>query len=84
VAGDKIVNTLRRILSDILRIEEHKITPDMASHETPTWNSLTHIELVVVIEDAFNIQLTQDEIVAMTSVDKIRKVLAARGVPAET
>jgi acyl carrier protein len=77
------VSTLRRILSDILRIEEEKITPDMTIHETPTWNSLTHIELVVMIEDGFGIQLTEDEIVAMTSVDKIQKVLTARGVLAE-
>jgi acyl carrier protein len=80
VAGDKIVNTLKRILSEILRIDEDKITPDMAIHETATWNSLTHIELVVMIEDGFDIQLTEDDIVAMTSVDKIQKVLTARGV----
>lgn len=77
------MNTLRRILSDILRIEEDKITPDMAIHETPTWNSLTHMELVIMIEDGFSVRLTEDEIVAMTCVDEIQKVLTARGVLAK-
>ena len=36
-----------------------------------------------MIEDRFKIQLTEDEIVAMTSVDKIEKVLAARGLLAQ-
>jgi acyl carrier protein len=73
------VDTLRDVIAEILRIDASKVTPDLAIHQTATWNSLTHIELVVAIEDRFRIQLTEDEIVAMTTVDKIEKTLAARG-----
>jgi len=47
------------------------------------WNSLTHIELIVGLEELFGIQFTQDEVVKMTSVGAIRDVLngmASRGL----
>ena len=78
--GDTIVDILRRLMSDVLRIDEDKITLETAIHETAGWNSLTHIELVVAIETTFRIVLTEDEIVAMTTVGKIHGVLHGRGV----
>jgi acyl carrier protein len=74
------MSSLTRILSEVLRLDEHKITAELAIHQIATWNSLTHIELVVMIEEAFDVQLTEDEIVAMTNVDKIQKILNGRGV----
>ena len=75
-----VVDTLARIISDVLRIEEDKIGPEIAIHKVATWNSLSHIELVVTIEEAFSIQLAEDDIVAMISVGEIRRILSERGV----
>ena len=75
-----VVDILARVMSDVLRIDEGKITPEISIHKIATWNSLSHIELVVAIEEAFHIQLTEDEIVAMISVGEIRQVLSRRGV----
>ena len=58
------------------------LTDELAMQDVPTWNSLTHIDLVVGLEGAFAIELTQDEIVEMQSVGAIRRILAARGVAA--
>jgi acyl carrier protein len=73
-----LVDTLTGIISEALRIEESKVTPELAIHQSDAWNSLTHIELIVMIEDRFQIQLTEDEIVAMTTVSKIREVVLGR------
>jgi acyl carrier protein len=79
-AKGRSMERLTRIISETLRLGPDKITPATAIHETPSWNSLTHIELVVAIEETFNIQLQEDEIVAMTNVEAIRNVLAKRVV----
>jgi len=44
------------------------------------WDSLKHMELIVALESAFEIELTFDEIVAMRSVQDIKRVLTGRGV----
>jgi acyl carrier protein len=74
------VNTLQQIISVVLRIPHDEITPEIRIHTVDTWNSLTHIELVVTLEERFHIQLTEDEIVAMTSVGEIQRTLRLRGV----
>jgi acyl carrier protein len=74
------VTTLYQIISDVLRIQADRITPEMSIHKIDTWNSLTHIEFVVTIEERFNIQLTEDEIVSMTSIGEVQRILDVRGV----
>jgi len=74
------VNALHKIISEILRIAPGKITPDIGIHQLDTWNSLTHIELVISIEERFHIQLTADEIVAMTTIGGIQRILSERGM----
>jgi len=44
------------------------------------WDSLKHMELVVSLEQSFEIQLSFDEIVTMQSVSEIKRVLRERGV----
>jgi acyl carrier protein len=44
------------------------------------WDSLKHMELIVALEQSFDIQLSFDEIVAMQSVSEIKRVLRERGV----
>ena len=74
------MDQLTKIISDALRMGEDEITPVTAIHETPAWNSLTHIELIIMIEEAFHVQLQEDDIIAMRSVGAIRDILTKRGV----
>lgn len=74
------LNTLHQIISEVLHIPAEKITAKTRIHEVDTWNSLTHIEFVVTIEERFRIQLTEDEIASMTSIEQVEKVLSERGV----
>jgi acyl carrier protein len=79
-SGPSSVSLLYQIISEIFRIPLEEVTPEMAIHKVSAWNSLTHIELVVSIEEKFRIQLTQDEIVVMTSVGEAQRILSVRGV----
>jgi acyl carrier protein len=71
---------LYQIISEVFRVPIESITPAMAIHQVAAWNSLTHIEFVVSIEEKFRITLTQDDIVSMTSVAEAQRVLSERGV----
>jgi acyl carrier protein len=74
------LSKLHQVISEVLRVPPDKITSEMSIHKVDAWNSLTHIELVVTIEERFQIQLTEDEIVAMTSIGEIQRMLSNRGV----
>lgn len=74
------LSTLHQIVSEVLRIPPEKIAAKTRIHEVDTWNSLTHIEFVMTIEERFHVQLTEDEIASMTSIEQVQKVLSERGV----
>ena len=76
------MDNLLNKLAEILSVAPSALTDELAMQDIPSWNSLTHIDLVVGLEEAFSIELTQDEIVEMQSIAAIRRILAARGVAA--
>ena len=69
------MDKLTKLISDILNIDADKIIDDLSIKEVPSWDSLKHIELIVAIEQDFNIQLSFDEIASMQSVRKIKEVI---------
>lgn len=66
------------ILSRVLVIDLAEVSPTLTRDTCKAWDSLRHMELIVTIEDEFNLVLAYDEIVRMESLDSIVQVLRAR------
>ncbi len=77
------MKSVAEVLIEVLRIDPADVAKNLTMQDVETWNSLTHLELVITFEDSCSIQLSGDDIVAMTSFDGLRQVLAAHGVPAQ-
>lgn len=60
----------------ILRLPEAEVRDELCMNAVDTWDSLSHMELVVALEQAYGVCLSGDDIVDMTSVAAIRAVLA--------
>lgn len=71
---------LRKIMADLFGLKEEGITDDTSFENTEKWDSLKHIELVLSIEEQFNISLDADDIVAMLSFAEIKRVMREKGV----
>lgn len=66
------------LLAEVLQLPAAQITDDLAMADVEAWDSLKHMEMIVALETAFDLQLTFDEIVAMRSVREIKRVLGER------
>ena len=65
---------------DLFNINEEE-AKNASMNSISTWDSLSHIELMMTIEEEFNIpKITPDEIVSMTGIESIRKILKNKGV----
>ena len=71
---------VHNLLSEVLQMPASEIRDDLAMKSVDAWDSLKHMELVVSLEQSFEIQLSFDDIVAMQSVSEIKRVLRERGV----
>lgn len=72
--------TVENLLSEVLQMPASNITDDLAMKNVDAWDSLKHMELIVLLEQNFAVELSFDEIVAMQSVGQIKHVLREKGV----
>jgi acyl carrier protein len=56
---------------------EHTI---LAYRETPTWDSLAHMQLVIAIESAFDVMLETSDVLALSSFTEACTILRRHGV----
>ena len=68
------------LISEILRIAPEDIVDTLGMDDLGTWDSLSHMQLIVTIESDYGIELTADEIVTMRTIGSIRNVLISKGI----
>ena len=66
---------LKKLMAEILNLNESEIKDSLKMKETDGWDSLKHMELIVAFEQEFDIELTVDEIVAMQDYKEIKRIL---------
>ncbi len=71
---------LRRILSEMLLIDESQIDDDLSRKQLDSWDSLTHLMLITEIESAFGIFLSDEDIIQINTVGDLKRKLREKGV----
>jgi len=66
---------LNGILAKILEIREDEINDDTSPDNVSTWDSYNALLMVSEIEDYFKVKFTIDEVMKVTCVRDIKKVL---------
>lgn len=64
----EILTKLEWIFRDVLENEDIKLTNSTTADDIDEWDSLTHIQLVVEIEKAFDVKFTSKEILSWNQI----------------
>lgn len=72
------MNTIDKIICDVLRIPESELDGNLSIDSVDGWDSLSHMDLIASIEDAFDFELTIDEILEMRCVNQIRTIVSRK------
>ena len=62
------------ILVEIFKITPEESLKNLGMDDVPRWDSLTHMDLILKIENEFKIQLSGDDIADMTTFAAIREI----------
>lgn len=65
------------VVAEALGCAPESVPADAAIGTLPAWDSLAHLKIVLVLEERIGRQLTTDEILEVTSVETIARLLAA-------
>ncbi|PYE85133.1 acyl carrier protein [Phyllobacterium leguminum] len=72
--------TLKKLIADVLRIDESDVTEESSSKTLKAWNSSRHVELVMAIEKHYKVRFGSAEIAALQSFRQIREMLTKKDV----
>ena len=66
------------IFAEVFSLPEKTVNDALTLREIPAWDSMSHMHLIVRLEEAFSIEFTGDEIADFRSVGDIREALRRR------
>ena len=75
-----VPDSLRSLLADTLDLPQAEITPELSSSNLDSWDSFTHLQVVLALEGEYGIQFDPQRIPDLTSVAKLQAALAEKGV----
>jgi acyl carrier protein len=70
---NEINNRIERVMSAVFEIPNDEIDDDFSPDNYASWDSLKHMNLVVALEEEFDIEFVDDEIVEMMNLSQIKK-----------
>lgn len=66
---------LTAIIAEVLEIDQSEINETFDQNSTANWDSLNHLNLVISIEENFDVSFEPEEIATMTSLTAIEEKL---------
>jgi acyl carrier protein len=73
-----LAQNIQALLVEALHITEVQATPDLAFGDLPQWDSMGHMEVMMVLEQRYNVEINADTIATLTSVPAITAYLQER------
>lgn len=75
---EEILKKVQDVFRDILDNDEIVLTPETTSNDIDEWDSLSHIQLIVAIEEALDVEFTSQAIVSWKNVGDMVSFIAER------
>ena len=73
--GNKIEERIKNVMSAVFEIPVEQIQDDSSPDTIDSWDSLKHMNMVVALEEEFNVQFTDDNIIELINLKLIMAVL---------
>jgi len=83
LANTSFLNRVRSIFSDVFQIPLEQVQPESSPDTIPNWDSLQHLNLVLAVEQEFNVQFSPEEIEQLLSVELVAALLEEKRVDCE-
>jgi acyl carrier protein len=75
---EPLLDRVRRVAADVLETSAEKITLDSSPETIDTWDSVHHLNLVLALEQEFDLQFEPEEIDQMKDVRHIMEILGSK------
>jgi acyl carrier protein len=67
-----------KIMAEVFELNTQDFPDSINQDQLDNWDSLRHLNLIVELEDAFNVSYEPEEIAVMTSIEKIAEITSLK------
>jgi acyl carrier protein len=75
---NEIFDRLQKIFRDVLLDDGLMLSPETSAKDFESWDSLTHVTLMVHVERTFDLQFTSSEIASWKNAGELARLIEAR------
>ncbi|WP_152058017.1 acyl carrier protein [Aliarcobacter butzleri] len=68
-------NRIKKVLADVLMVDISLITDDTSPDTLEKWDSMNQMNIIVALEEEFEIQISDDDVIEMLNVKLIQEIL---------
>lgn len=76
---NQLIQQVQAVLAEAIQVPFESISPDLAFGDLPEWDSLGHMEVMMLLEERFGIEINADTIAQLISIPEICAHLEANG-----
>ena len=76
----KTDNDIFKIASTVFEVSEETLSLSDTVDDIESWDSLKHLNLILAIEDEFNISFTEEESVEIESLELMKELIKEKGI----
>lgn len=73
-------DSLIEVFSEGLKIDASALNEETSPQNTPQWDSLAAMTLLMLLEDSFEVRLSTSDIMKMNSIGAARTILRDKGI----
>lgn len=78
--NQSLTHQIQSALVEALQVPAGLVTPQLAFGDIPQWDSMGHMEVMLVLEERFGVEINNDTIAGLTSIDAIRTHIIETGL----
>ncbi len=70
-----MINKIKEIMSSVFKVDTHSINDQTTIETLENWDSLTHLNLIMSLEESFDVTIEDTEMAEMISYDIVTRVI---------
>jgi acyl carrier protein len=74
----QLLDHVRTLAADVLGVSRSEINASSTPQQLDNWDSISHVSLVVAIEEQFGVAFAPEEITNMESIGRIAEMLSRK------
>jgi acyl carrier protein len=74
-ASDELVARLIEVAADVFGVPASALTADSSSETVDAWDSISHLNLMLAVEQTFDLRIEPEQMVELTSINRIAAVV---------